>query len=43
MTVNLTAPDSHPRCYRKYKNGAPVYATLKNVPIAKKLAAFALK
>jgi 6-phosphofructokinase 1 len=27
----------------KYKNGLPVYVTLKNVPVAKKLAAFELK
>jgi 6-phosphofructokinase 1 len=27
----------------KYKNGLPVYVTLKNVPVAKKLPAFALK
>ena len=27
----------------KYKNGLPVYVTLKNVAVAKKLAAFALK
>jgi 6-phosphofructokinase 1 len=29
--------------YPKYKNGVPVYATLKNVPVAKKLAKFELK
>ena len=27
----------------KYKNGLPVYVTLKNVPVEKKLAAFELK
>ena len=29
--------------YPKYKNGLPVYVTLKNTPVAKKLAAFELK
>jgi len=29
--------------YPAYKNGLPVYVTLKNVPVAKKLPAFALK
>ena len=29
--------------YPKYKNGLPVYATLKNLPVAKKLGAFALQ
>jgi 6-phosphofructokinase 1 len=29
--------------YPKYKGGLPVYVTLKNVPVAKKLPAFALK
>src|SRR5688572_15626008 len=29
--------------YPAYKDGMPVYATLKNLPVAKKLAAFALK
>jgi len=29
--------------YPKYKNGLPVYVTLKNVAVAKKLAAFELK
>jgi 6-phosphofructokinase 1 len=28
--------------YPKYKDGIPVYATLKNVPVAKKLATFDL-
>jgi 6-phosphofructokinase 1 len=29
--------------YPKYKNGLPVYVTLKNVAVAKKLGAFDLK
>ena len=28
--------------YPKYKDGVPVYATLKNVPVRKKLATFDL-
>ena len=29
--------------YPKYKDGMPIYATLKNLPVAKKLPPFALK
>ena len=29
--------------YPKYKDGVPVYATLKNVPVAKKLPVFELR
>jgi 6-phosphofructokinase 1 len=29
--------------YPKYKNGVPVYATLKNLPVPRKLPAFELK